>query len=110
MGSTYNHDETEGNTLRGRDEILERAMKLFRNRFEIVGESWGHRPTTPDRRPLLGCHPDLKNICIFNGLGTKGVSLAPFFAVQLANWMEGEGVLFQEVNIERCYSLSFKSK
>lgn len=110
LGSTYVHDATEGPTSTGRDEIMSRAKKLFNCEMQLTDQSWGHRPTTPDRRPLLGCHPDYQNVCIFNGLGTKGVSLAPFFALHLADWLEGLCVLNKEVNIERFYSLSFKSK
>jgi glycine/D-amino acid oxidase-like deaminating enzyme len=110
LGSTYVHDKTDGFTAKGRNEIIGRAAKLFKGTFEFIGESWGHRPTTSDRRPFLGCHPVHKNTCIFNGLGTKGVSLAPFFAVQMADWLEGKVDLDQAVNIERFYSLSFKSK
>ncbi len=107
MGSTYQHDLTPGNTPAGIHELVSRAKILFKNDFEIISQNWGHRPTTPDRRPLLGSHPEHKNICLFNGLGTKGVSLAPFFAVLLADWLEGKADLDNEVNIERFYSLYF---
>ena len=110
LGSTYVHDESEGVTNEGREEILMRSKKLFKNEFEILRHNWGHRPTTIDRRPILGSHPQSQNICIFNGLGTKGVSLAPFFAVQLADWLEGTTDLLREVNIERFYSLFLKSE
>jgi glycine/D-amino acid oxidase-like deaminating enzyme len=104
------HDETDGNTAQGKDEIIAKAVKLFKTNIELINEAWGHRPTSLDRRPFLGSHPIQKKICIFNGLGTKGVSLAPFFAVQLVDWLEGKGDLDQAVNIERYYSLSFKLK
>jgi glycine/D-amino acid oxidase-like deaminating enzyme len=110
LGSTYVHDENDGATFEGKEEILSRAKKLFTSALEIMNHTWGHRPTTLDRRPILGSHPEHKNVCIFNGLGTKGVSLAPFFALHLADWLEGHRVLNKEINIERFYSLSFKSK
>lgn len=110
LGSTYVHDESEGVTRNGKEDILMRSKKLFINEFKILNHTWGHRPTTIDRRPILGHHPQSQNICIFNGLGTKGVSLAPFFAVQLADWLEGSTVLLKEVNIERFYSLFLKSE
>jgi len=110
IGSTYHHDSTPGNTDSGIKQLIDNAKKIIKNELEITGQNWGHRPTTPDRRPMLGTHPKHGNICIFNGLGTKGVSLAPFFAVHLADWLEGKAVLNKEVNIERFYSLYFQSQ
>ncbi len=42
------------------------------------------RPATLERRPFVGFHPQQSNVGILNGMGTKGSSLAPFFAHQLA--------------------------
>jgi glycine oxidase len=107
IGSTYHRDASLGPSATGIGEILARSAKLFTSELEIISQSWGHRPATIDRRPLLGQHPAHKNICIFNGLGTKGISLAPYFAVQMADWLEGKTDLDKEVNIERFYSLYF---
>jgi glycine/D-amino acid oxidase-like deaminating enzyme len=43
------------------------------------------RPANIERRPFVGLHPAHKNIGILNGLGTKGCSLAPFFAKQFVD-------------------------
>lgn len=110
VGSTYAHDETSGNTEAGLSELKKKAEQLFKKGFKIISTNWGHRPTTPDRRPVLGRHPNHKNLLIFNGLGTKGVSLAPFFAVQLASYLDGKMDLDLAVNIERFYSLSFQNQ
>jgi glycine/D-amino acid oxidase-like deaminating enzyme len=82
--------------------------ELIRLPYEIVDQNWGIRPTTPDRRPLLGSHPTYENRVILNGFGTKGVSLAPFFSGQLAAWLEGESEITPEVNIRRYKSLYSK--
>ena len=37
-----------------------------------------------ERRPFVGFHPTHKNMGILNGMGTKGCSLAPYFAKELA--------------------------
>jgi glycine/D-amino acid oxidase-like deaminating enzyme len=75
----------------------------------VVAQEWGIRPTTIDRRPIIGCHPLYKNLVIFNGLGTKGVSLAPYFSAQVAQWLEGKGEILKEVNIKRFNALYSKS-
>ena len=69
--------------------------------FETLSQEWGMRPTTPDRRPLLGVHPEFDKLIVFNGLGTKGVSLAPYFSEMLVHWLENKGTLIKEVDIKR---------
>jgi glycine/D-amino acid oxidase-like deaminating enzyme len=49
----------------------------------------------------LGEHPKVKNMFLMNGFGTKGVSLAPYFSNQLADFMEGNGGIDPEANIMR---------
>jgi glycine/D-amino acid oxidase-like deaminating enzyme len=42
----------------------------------------------------VGTHPAHKNVAILNGMGSKGCSLAPFFAKQLAdNLVHGKKIL-----------------
>ena len=102
VGATYEHSPfSEATSSRGHDELDAKLRALIRMPYEIIHQEWGIRPTTPDRRPMLGAHPENKNVIIFNGLGTKGVSLAPYFACQLADWLEGKGDLSSEVNINR---------
>jgi glycine/D-amino acid oxidase-like deaminating enzyme len=106
VGSTYVHPPfSEETTQAGREDMESKLKGLVRPSFQIVHQDWGIRPTTPDRRPMLGPHPKNKNVVIFNGLGTKGVSLAPYFAHQLAEWLEGKSDLGPEVNIYRFKAL-----
>jgi glycine oxidase len=102
VGSTYHfHDQTPGGTVPGRQELEGKISELITTPFEVVEHQWGFRPTTPDRRPILGAHPVHRNLIIFNGLGTKGVSLAPYFSDVLVHWLEKDGSLNKEVDIER---------
>jgi glycine/D-amino acid oxidase-like deaminating enzyme len=49
-----------------------------------IEEHWAaERPANIERRPFVGLHPHYPTIGILNGMGTKGCSLAPFFAHQL---------------------------
>ena len=61
----------------------------------------GVRPTVSDRRPLLGTHPSQKNAHIFNGLGTKGVMIAPYYSAHLINHLIDGVELEKEVDIGR---------
>lgn len=110
VGSTYNfQDRAEGPTAEGRKELEEKAAELFLEPFDVTDHQWGFRPTTPDRRPIIGSHPTHKNIFVFNGLGTKGISLAPYFSEVLVRWLENKGSLQKEVDIERFKSLYWGS-
>jgi len=109
VGATYDLTDTgEYVTEKGKNELVQRASDLLSVPFEVTHQDWGIRPSTIDRRPLIGEHPTLKNILIFNGLGTKGVSLAPYFSDQLAKYLSGEGDLDKEANINRVKSLYSK--
>jgi len=46
-------------------------------------------------------HPHQKNLGILNGMGTKGCSLAPFFASQLADHLLREKEIMPEADIKR---------
>ena len=106
VGSTYQHPPySEGPTEAVSFELQTKLRDLIKLPFKVLHQDWGIRPTVTDRRPLLGHHPVNKNVIIFNGLGTKGVSLAPYFAKCLADWMDGGEDLPQEVNICRFKSL-----
>lgn len=101
-GATYNrHDTEEGITLPAKTELVENLQKLIRFPYQLKGQDFGFRPTTPDRRPLLGSHPHFRNVYYFNGLGTKGVTLAPYFAMQLADFMEKGEPVNQQVDLKR---------
>lgn len=105
-GSTYDHkDLTEIPTKKAKEELLERVKKLINFDFEVLDQKAGIRPATKDRKPIIGEHPKEKGIWIFNGLGTKGVSLAPFYARQLVRHLDAKERLDDEVNIERFFSL-----
>jgi glycine oxidase len=102
VGSTYNfQDKTPGSTSAGRQELEENIKDLLALPFEVTDHQWGFRPTTPDRRPIIGAHPANSSVIIFNGLGTKGVSLAPYFSEVIVHWLEKEGSINKEVDIDR---------
>jgi glycine oxidase len=102
VGATYQfNDQTREPTEQGRQELTEKLDELVCFPYKIVAQTWGMRPTTPDRRPILGPHPNHDSVVIFNGLGTKGVSLAPYFSNVLASWLEKVGPINKEVDIHR---------
>ena len=69
--------------------------------FKIVDHKAALRPATLERRPFVGLHPQQRNIGILNGMGTKGCSLAPYFACQFVNHLLYKKELAPEVDITR---------
>jgi glycine oxidase len=110
VGATYSPtDQTPQVTEKATLEICEKLNELISFPYEITGQEWGIRPVTPDRRPILGPHPDIEQFAVFNGLGTKGVSLAPYFSGILCDWMEHGNPLHYSVSVSRYKSLYSKS-
>ena len=106
LGATYSWHELDFEpTPKAREELLQAAGKMLKKPFTVTGQQAGVRPATKDRRPFVGKHPQHDALCIFNGLGTKGVSLAPTFARQLVGNMLHNELIHPEANIERFYAL-----
>jgi glycine oxidase len=84
-----------------KEKLMRLIQSIITVPFEITGHQAAVRPTVKDRRPFLGTHPQLRQVHIFNGLGTKGVMVAPFFAHQLCEHLTVSGPIDDEVNIRR---------
>jgi glycine oxidase len=87
----------------GKEQLLQSIRKIYRGELEIASHLSGVRPTVDDRRPLIGSRPGHPGQYIFNGMGTKGTSLAPFWAVQLLSHIREGMPLPEEVKPARYY-------
>lgn len=106
VGATYNWDDlTDNITNEAKDFLTGKLKALLPFEFKVLKHEAGVRPATIDRRPVMGFHPEQRNLGIFNGLGTKGIMLSPFFAKHFCNFIENKTALWQEVDIKR-FSLS----
>ena len=104
VGSTFEREELNWEcTTKGRTQLTQRLEKLVDKPYEIVAQNAGIRPATADRRPLIGIHPKFEPLGVFNGLGTKGVSLAPYWAKEFFNFLEVGRPLLPEVSINRYF-------
>lgn len=102
VGSTYVWNCTDDKiTEDGKKELQEKLSKAGVIDYEIVAQKCGIRPTTHDRRPLVGNHPRHQQLYIFNGMGSKTVMMAPLLANQLLNQIENKGEVMVEADIER---------
>lgn len=104
VGATYEWNELDEKiTEKGKVELTEKLSKIVKSRFEIISHEAGIRPTVKDRRPLIGIHPKQNQLAIFNGMGTKGVVIAPYFAEQLFEHLEKNKSLNIEVDANRFF-------
>ncbi len=102
IGSTYERDYLdEIPTQNAIKELTDKLDLVLKSPYKIIGQNAAIRPTVVDRKPLLGSHPKHSNVFIFNGLGTKGVSIAPYFSLEMANFMVHHKPLLAEVDIRR---------
>ncbi len=107
VGATYHwEDKTSVPTEEGKRELIDKIKEILNCDFEIVEHFAGVRPTVKDRRPLLGTHTQYKNLHILNGLGTRGVMLAPDMALQLFDYIENSKPLDKTIDIKR-FAISY---
>ena len=102
VGATYNNqDKTPEPTSSAREELIRKLDMILKTPYQIVGQVAGIRPTTKDRRPLVGVHPIHQNMYILNGLGSRGILIGPTIADQLYQFIENDIPLPMEMDIKR---------
>jgi glycine/D-amino acid oxidase-like deaminating enzyme len=102
VGSNYawNFDNAEP-TPEFRNATEKALKEWLKIPFKIIEHRAGIRPATLERRPFVGLHPVHQNIGILNGMGTKGCSLAPFFASQFAGYLAGREMIAPDASVDR---------
>jgi glycine/D-amino acid oxidase-like deaminating enzyme len=111
LGATFswNTDDVTP-TEEAREELINQYKAISTAKINIIDQQVGIRPTVTDRRPLIGPHPEINNLFIFNGMGTKGYMIAPYFSAHLiAHLLDGTS-LDPEVNINRFEKKFFKKE
>lgn len=109
LGSNYQwefeDDQPSMNFRRQAETLLKGWLKTD---FEIIEHKAAVRPATLERRPFVGFHPVFKNVGILNGMGTKGASLAPFFAQMLTQHMVNGFSILPEAAVDRFHRVLSK--
>ena len=102
VGATYRwNNMNEETTADARAELVQKLEKILKVPYEIIDQKAGVRPTVKDRRPLIGIHPEHSPVSIFNGLGSKGVMIAPYYAQHFSDHLYHNLPLDPEVDIAR---------
>ena len=102
VGATYdNSDKKNRPTQLKRQSLIEKLESIIMVPYEVTEHNAGIRPTTIDRRPIIGSHPDYKNMYVFNGLGSRGILLAPTLSHWLYDHIYNSAQIPKEVDIKR---------
>ena len=115
LGSTFVWENVwSGPTEKAKQELLQRLSQITPLPVEVIDHHAGVRPASRDRRPILGRlsppspqgHPPnggdpAERGAVFNGLGSRGVLLAPWCAMHLADHLLLGAPLDPEVDLAR---------
>ncbi|MGB0896082.1 MAG: NAD(P)/FAD-dependent oxidoreductase [Flavobacteriaceae bacterium] len=102
VGATYHWtDKTWQTTNEAKEELLSKLNTLITCDYKVVDQKAGIRPTVKDRRPLVGQHPKYKNLHVLNGMGTRGVMVAPLMSKHLFDAIENGVSLDTEIDCSR---------
>lgn len=102
VGATSeNRFDDDSPTSANRTFLADRLAEVMTVPYKIMDHRAAVRPTVKDRRLFLGTHPELAGLSIFNGLGTKGASLAPLGSRWLVEYLLESQELPYEVAVSR---------
>lgn len=104
VGSNYAwNDDTIHITEGAKKEILNNLAFITDETLITVNQQAGVRPTTRNRRPIIGTHPEFHNYHVFNGMGAKGYMIAPLLSREFADHLINGAPLNTEVDIKRFF-------
>jgi len=102
IGATYKwKDKTNLPTQESKRELLQKLDSFLKCPYKVVDHVAGIRPTVSDRRPIVGRHPAHGNMYLLNGLGSRGVIIAPTASEKLYNFIENNQAMDPEMDLAR---------
>ncbi len=104
IGATYqSNTSNEQTTEEAKKELLTalKSMPIEQQNITLTHHQAGIRPNTLDKQPFLGMHPKYKNIAIFNGFGSKGSLLVPWYSQSMCEHLIHATALPSHADIKR---------
>ncbi len=102
IGATYDWNNINVNPSSEAKKALSCQLdSILKIPYTITNQIAGIRPSTADRKPLVGRHEKYKQLYILNGLGTRGILLAPYLSKCLIEYIYKDVLLNHEININR---------
>ncbi|MCD6013825.1 MAG: dependent oxidoreductase [Flavipsychrobacter sp.] len=84
-----------------RKQVEEQLNYWLKLPYKIIDHIVAQRPANLERKPFVGLHPLHPAIGIFNGMGSKGCSMAPYFANMFARHLVHNESLQPDVDVKR---------
>ena len=102
VGATYDWETLDQVPSAAARDDLERQLKAFvRVPYTVLDHRAAVRPIIHESKPRIGVHPQHPRLGFFNGLGSKGALLAPWYAETLANSLVRGTTLSRDVDVAR---------
>lgn len=110
VGATYEREaQTAEPTADNRQKLQDDLSVYFNGEYRIVEQRAAFRPTTPDRRGIIGAHPEFPDIFVLNGMGTRGTFHAPYLSEMLFAHTEFDQNIAEEFDVKRWNKRYLKS-
>ena len=105
FGATYqrkplNHVPSQN----AKTDMLDALDNMIDCSYKLIDQVCGIRPTTKDRKPVLGTHHTYKNLHVFNGFGSRGVMTSPLLGKQLIDYIFNSIPFSKDISINRIYA------
>ena len=98
LGSSYEWNDLDLTTS---EETAEKLLTSLHENTHFSGEVIEHqagiRPASKDRRPFIGAMQNLNNAYCFNGFGSKGCLIIPFYAQLLCDHLINDTAISREL-------------
>jgi glycine oxidase len=102
VGATYDLKTLDQMPTRaGRAELEGKLQAFLRVPYAVIDHQAAVRPIIYLSKPLIGLHPDHDRLGFFNGLGSKGALLAPWFAHCLTQHLVNGAPLPDDADVRR---------
>ena len=102
IGATFEWKwESEKPSEKKKSELETDFKNISSANYEIINHEAGVRPSSRDRRPVIGLHPDYKNFGVFNGLGSRGCLMAPLLSKEFVLFLEEKKIVRNEADVKR---------
>ena len=104
VGSTYEWDPQDAQpSAAARDALTTFLNEWLPCPWALLREVAGIRPMANRGQPFLGRHPTARGQILFNGLGSRGSLIAPYFASRLLDLLECGTPLDPQVDVRRFF-------
>ena len=103
VGATYPRQDQPNDIKESQNKIVADLDGLLKLPYRIVDYWDGVRPTTKDRKPILGRMDPQSDVYVYNGLNSRGLLMAPLLASWLADFILDKKELPPEVSLNRFF-------